>query len=370
MKPVKVGFVLASNLYKSLASTRVFAWNLFPYLKAANYDPIVCFEPVVAQEYPDVPGLSERMHDLGIEVAIFQKVHGPSVLQEVGKLSEKGIKTIYGVCDFIDNEMVAATDATIVVTDYLKGLYAPQLHDRIHVVHDGIENPDLYKTDYCAVSRGTRSNPPLQAVLVTGDELLEIPVIETPPDFVEITVIGYYPAAGSVTQRLKHVYRNIRSSATFRQNSLVVRRLFGRGFKTVNWDMNTVHKLMRDADIGIIPIDMRPDPMPNQNASPWQVKSENRLTMKMAVGLPVIASPVPSYLPVVDQGRNGFIATTRDDWNACFEELRDSRTRQRIGQNARISVLHMFSKEAQARKLARVIEAVRNKASTPATTRR
>ena len=128
---------------------------------------------------------------------------------------------------------------------------------------------------------------------------------------------------------------------------------------TVGWDFDTVHQLMANSDIGIIPVDMEHEPLPGQTVSSWQVRSENRLTMKMAVGLPVIASPVPSYLPVVQQGKNGFIATTRDEWLAFFEELRDPRRREEIGRSARESVLRKYSKEEQARKLLAVLDRVK-----------
>lgn len=359
MKGIKVGFILISNSRTPLPSTRIFALNMFPYLEAANYEPHISFEPSSNLENPEVSGLAERLREQRIEIAIFQKVHGASVLNEANKLSAAGIKTIYGVCDFIDNEMAAATDATIVVTDYLKSLYDPQFHHKIYVVHDGIEKPDAFKTDYGSMAEGGRKNRPLQAILVTANALADIPIIKVPPRFVEITVVGRYPPASSVMRRVQNAYWKVQSGATYAEKVLVARHLLGPRFKTINWDIDAVYKCMLNADIGIIPVDMQFDPLPQQKVSSWEVRSENRLTMKMSAGLPVIASPVPSYKAVIDQGKNGYLATTRDDWITYLSELRDPRLRQRIGQNARDSVLPRFSKAEQARKLIGVLEEVR-----------
>jgi len=354
MKPVKVAFVLASSSHAPLASTRIFALNMLPYLERAGFAPTIAFEPERATEQPDVAGLARKLEADGVGVAVFQKVHGTSVLQEVTALRNAGIRTVYAVCDLIENPMVAATDATVVVTEYLKGLYDAGLQHKMHVVHDGIENPDVFKTNYATTTSNARA---LRAVLVTGSALDELPAIGDPPPGVEVLVIGRYPPT-STMHKARRAYGRFRSNKGDGQHS-IVRRLFGGRFEKVNWNPATVHHLLVGADVGIIPVDMQRDPLPGHDVSWWQVKSENRLTMKMAAGLPVIASPVPSYLAVIEHGINGYVATTRDEWLACFEALRDPGLRQRMGQRARASVLPRFSRDEQARKLVAVLQAVR-----------
>jgi glycosyltransferase involved in cell wall biosynthesis len=75
----------------------------------------------------------------------------------------------------------------------------------------------------------------------------------------------------------------------------------------------------------------------------------------MGLGLPVIASPVPSYLGVVEQGVNGYIARTPHDWLRAIDELRDPLRRHQVGAAARASVLERFSKIEQASRLVRVL---------------
>lgn len=359
MSRARIGFILLSNSANPMPSTRIAVLNMFPYLRESGYEPLVSFEPGLHTEQPDVSGLAERLIRQKIRVAYFQKVHGPSVLSEMKKLSAAGIKTVYGVCDLIDDEIAEAADAVVVVTDYLKSLYPPALHHKIHVVHDGIENPGFMKSGPGRRNAGRA----LRAVLVTSGELYEIPVIRKPPGFVEITVVGRYPPIPSVRQRIAETYWKVRSKAGVGDKYRFLRSLLDKGFRTVNWSIETVYQAMASADIGIIPVDMRHDPLPQRQVSWWQVKSENRLTMKMALGLPVIASPVPSYAGVIEQGKNGYIATTRADWFACLDALRDPRLRQSIGQNARDSVIQRFSKEEQGRKLVQVLDDVLSEAS-------
>ena len=85
----------------------------------------------------------------------------------------------------------------------------------------------------------------------------------------------------------------------------------------------------------------------------------------MAVGLPVIASPVPAYLDIVEQGINGYIAHDRADWLNALQELRDADRRHRIGLAARETVLDRFSIPTQARKLIAALDRIRTMAPRP-----
>jgi glycosyltransferase involved in cell wall biosynthesis len=329
------------------------------FLRDANYEPHICFE--CDSDMPNVP-LADRLCAAGVEIAYFQKVHGPAVVREVEKVSQRGIRTIFGVCDVIDNEMARACDATIVVSDYLKNLYDPKLQPKIFVVHDGIERPEVERRESSSTRKVEKS---LKAVLVTAYAPLEIPIVRTPPKFVEITVVGRYPSSNSFLQKLRDSYWDILKKKNAAQRYRFIKHLLNKEFKTVSWDINSVYRVMAESDVGIIPVDMKHDPLPDQAVSSWQVRSENRLTMKMAIGLPVIASPVPSYHAVIQQGINGYLATDRADWIALFDQLRDPKIRQSIGSNARASVIERFSKESQARKLLTVLETVRRGSLEP-----
>jgi glycosyltransferase involved in cell wall biosynthesis len=235
-------------------------------------------------------------------------------------------------------------------------LYSQDLQEKIFVVHDGIERPEVQRnpTHSGDPSRSRR----LKAVLIIGSAPLELPIIGKVPSFLDVTVVGRYPSNNSFVQRVRDSYWEMRKRNTAEERYRFARHLVKPEFQTLSWDISTAYNAMAKADIGIIPVDTTASRLPGEQVSYWQVKSENRLTMKMAVGLPVVASPVPSYQPVIQQGINGYLADDRAEWIHYLEQLRDPRLRQSIGLEARRSVLHRFSKEEQARKLLAVLHKV------------
>jgi len=326
---------------------------MFPFLREANFEPQIVFEPEIATEIPDVAELAPRLLTERFRIVFFQKVHGPSVETLARQLSAAGISTVYGVCDLVNVAMAEATNTTIVVTEYLRSLYPPALQAKIRVVHDGIERPEVCKTSW-RPDRGSRSRP-LQAVLVTSVNLHELPVIDAPPEWLEVLIVGRYSRVRHSLQRLREVRWNLAAQRDSRERLSYLRFLTNRRIRCLAWDPVGVYERMRHADIGIIPIEVLPEPQLGAQISGWKVKSENRLTMKMGVGLPVIATPIPAYEPVIEQGRNGYLARSQRDWIECLDALRDPTLRRSIGNEARESVLTKYSMEAQARRLTEVL---------------
>ena len=346
----RVGFILASNSLTPLASTRISVLNMLPFLKAKGYDPLIVFEPSTATETPDLAGLTETMAALDIDIAYFQKVHGVSVHQQLAACKLAGIKTIYGVCDRVDNDMVQAVDITIVVTEFLKQIHAIGIQSRIRVVHDGIERPELALKQY-RLSTVTNARP--RAAIVTSSALTTIPVLKRwGQRYLDITVIGRYEEHSSLAQTLRTRLRL--TFATSKWPDLA--QLLGYGFNAEPWHIERVYDYLLQTEIGIIPIDMRPDPLPGHDVSYWEVKSENRLTLLMALGLPVIASPVPAYLNIIEQGVNGYLAHDRGDWIHAMLRLRDAEHRRTIGCAARATVINRYSLQEQARKLISILD--------------
>jgi len=69
-----------------------------------------------------------------------------------------------------------------------------------------------------------------------------------------------------------------------------------------------------------------------------------KLLQCMAVGLPVVCSPVGVNADIVTDGREGFHATTREEWVAKLDALiADSDLRRQMGQQGRLRVANAFS---------------------------
>jgi glycosyltransferase involved in cell wall biosynthesis len=75
----------------------------------------------------------------------------------------------------------------------------------------------------------------------------------------------------------------------------------------------------------------------------------------MALGLPSVVSPVGVNREIIDHGRNGFLATTEDDWVVTLDRLLvDPELRFRVGRAARVTVEERFSATVHAPRVAQV----------------
>lgn len=355
-RPRKVGFVLLSPADNPIPSTRISVLNMLPFLCRAGYDPTVVFQPPAATEVPDLGDLADRVLAGGFDVAYFQKVHGPSVQATIARVASAGVRTVYGVCDRIDPDLVRATDHTVAVAQFLKDMHPAELHNKISVVHDGIEQPSRVRAPDDP-RRGTRAHP-LRCVLVTSSSLDAIPAIGRLPPWATFTIVGRYPplaAQASFASRARVMLGQHRSLAA---KARTLRLLVHPRVQLAAWDPERVYREMQTADVGILPVDRIPPAQAGMPPPAWQLKSENRLTMKMCIGLPVIATPIPSYLPVVAHGTNAFFADTESDWASALERLRDPATRAAMGGAARASVSVRYSREEQAARLIAVLDAL------------
>jgi hypothetical protein len=347
-----VGFVLCSSVQDPIPSTRIAVLNMLSYLRSAAWQTHILFEPSIPSETPDITGVVERAVAARCEVVVFQKVRGAGAEALARHLRTAGIRTVYLVCDLVDIPMATATDATVVVTDYLKSLYPSTLQDRIYSVHDGIERPHACKR-FAGVDANAQGRP-LQAVLVTSSALRSVPVLDQVPAWLRVRIVGRY---ASGLQRWRELYREwLQQQPSARL--AYFRFLTDRRISCIPWHPDLVYCEMQKADIGIIPIDTYPAAQGSNLPPSWKVKSENRLTMKMAMGLPVIATPIPSYEPIIEHGVNGFFARSGQDWQICFKALRDPDRRLEMGQAARASVIEKYSMDAQAAKFLAVLQAV------------
>lgn len=351
---LKVGFVLLSPAARPIPSTRVAVTNILPALQRLGIEPHVLFEPEAACERPVLPShLLANALAQGLDVVAFQKVHGPSVQALARALRAHGVRTVFQVCDLVDPCMADLTDATVVVTDYLRSLYPAALQHKVFVVHDGIEQPQRCKTGWRDDTGSWRR--PLQAILVTSAELGALPQLGLPPPWLRVTVAGRYAPRGQWLLRLRRTRWAWAAQDGGHARARLAAALAHPRIARVPWHPQGVYDLLSQADIGVIPVDADTTSPPDAS---WRVKSENRLTLKMAMGLPVVATPIPAYESVVEHGVNGFLARSPADWQRCLRALRDPELRRDMGQRARVSVLETFSMPRQAQRLADALWAV------------
>jgi glycosyltransferase involved in cell wall biosynthesis len=358
---VKLGWVLLSPPTNPQPSTRIAALNVMASLGTAGYGSNILYAPTAGTERPQLPPLNELMQlvqSRDIDIVIFQKTYGESVLAFAKALRNVGIKTVFLVCDLVQAEMTQATDATVVVTPYLRSLYPQDLQGKIWVVHDGIENTELIKTHY-STQRGS-ANRPLDAVLVSSSAPLSLANMGYPPAWLRVGIFGRYAEQTTRFDRCKTAARSILKKRAWRQGPSVLAFATSRRIVTRPWTESAAYKALLSADIGVIPVDTSNYFVSGEFPPEWMRKSENRLTLKMSMGLPVIASPVPSYLDVINQGVNGFLADTRHEWQHCLTALRDPDLRLSMGRHARATVALRYSIAQQAAALVRILGSLTN----------
>lgn len=347
---MKIGFILCSGSREPMPSTRIAVLNMLPFLEATGLSTHILFEPQQPTETPNLAGVAELAIATRCNVVVFQKVRGTDAISLARQLDAAGIRTVFIVCDRVDVEMAQVTDSTVVVTDYLRSLYPAELQYKVHVIHDGIENPIPCKADW-GEHIGTHAVP-LRAVLVTSATLDHLPVMQAPPDWINVRIVGRYQLGHAKWRemRLQWLKQNVGEHIRY------LRFLMSRNITCVPWSSDGVYSELAQADVGILPITPGGIKWGDEHAQAWLRKSENRLTLKMSMGLPVIATPIPSYEPIIKHGVNGFFATTKEEWCACLCALRDPARRREMGLAARASVTDRFSMQEQARRLIAVLQ--------------
>lgn len=353
---LRLGWILLSPPTQPQPSTRIAGLHMMEDLAQHGIVSDILFAPQQATEQPQLPEPAQMLEQIrarGIDVVIFQKTHGESVRRLAAALQQAGVKSLFLVCDLILPELSVLTDATVVVTDYLRSLYPAELHHKLRVVHDGIERIELHKQDYGRQTGSAREA--LKATLVTSAPLRSLAAMGLPPAWLRLRILGQYPPGHGRFRRSLEVLRRWRRPGPDHHADLLAFAAHPR-ISTEAWSESAAYEALLDADIGVIPVDTRPTSPPGALPPNWMRKSENRLTLKMALGLPVIASPVPAYLDIIEHGVNGFIADSPQAWRDSLQALRDPELRERMGRVARQSVVERYSRARQAEAFLQVLQ--------------
>jgi glycosyltransferase involved in cell wall biosynthesis len=114
------------------------------------------------------------------------------------------------------------------------------------------------------------------------------------------------------------------------------------------WSEDAEIDCLHRFDVGIMPL----------ADDAWsQGKCAYKLIQYMAVGLPVVASPIGMNRKVVSHGENGFLATTAEEWLTSLRILaQDPDLRRRMGDAGRLRVERDFALDPAT---PRLIEALR-----------
>jgi glycosyltransferase involved in cell wall biosynthesis len=115
------------------------------------------------------------------------------------------------------------------------------------------------------------------------------------------------------------------------------------GMKLVDWSEASEVSEVQKMDIGIMPL----RDLPFQRG-----KCGYKLIQYMACGLPVVAAPVGVNSDLVEEGKNGFLATSQEEWAGALSRLIGSSSlRSEFGLAGRRKVEENYSLAAHAPRL-------------------
>jgi glycosyltransferase involved in cell wall biosynthesis len=103
--------------------------------------------------------------------------------------------------------------------------------------------------------------------------------------------------------------------------------------------------------------------------NPW--KFFFKTIQYMALGLPVVARRMGSNAEVIDDGVNGYLVETEEEWlDRLLLLASDAGLRRRLGEAARTTVVERYSVQSQMPRLVSVFEnALRSSGTTTQSTR-
>jgi glycosyltransferase involved in cell wall biosynthesis len=151
-----------------------------------------------------------------------------------------------------------------------------------------------------------------------------------------ITTIRHFEVVIPVLHRLKNKYGNKLVFKVIGDANFSVQEL---GIQGIRWSKQDELDELSKIDIGIMPL---PD-------DEW---SKGKCGLKglqyMALGIATVMSPVGVNTEIIQNGTNGFLATTDDEWFGVLCQLiDDADLRKRMGEAARKTVVEKYSVESQ-----------------------
>ncbi len=160
------------------------------------------------------------------------------------------------------------------------------------------------------------------------------------------------PSTTRYLESLAPVFQNICANHQARLVAIGAKyfQIGGIDLEIKKWSEATEVNDLSQIDVGIMPLDN----------TPWsRGKCGFKLIQYMACSKAVIASPVGVNTNIVENGVNGFLASTHQEWIDALVKLRDHRELQeQMGKNGRTTVDNRYSLEVTAPKLVELLKSV------------
>ncbi len=206
-----------------------------------------------------------------------------------------------------------------------------------------------------AYARKFNSNVVIVPTTIDTDEYRPVPVTRDPGKIVigwsgSITTIKHFEFALPFLRLLKKKYGDKISIKVIGDGSYINEEL---GIHGLPWKKEDEVKELSTFDIGIMPL---PD-------DEWaNGKCGLKGLQYMALGIPTLMSPVGVNSEIVQQGVNGFLPSTTEEWVDQIEALiASAELRQKMGEAARKTVEEKYSVNAWKEKYVELLNRLINK---------
>jgi hypothetical protein len=273
---------------RTVASARLHGYLIHEYLVNRGWASSLLYVPSerISDAPMDLIDLVNRAHIRDGDIVVFQKLHGHVTVASMESVRRRHGRVIFIDCDYPLKTLEAATsNLTLCSSDYLASQYSLKGIVNVRVISEAYESSHPVRV--------REDDPPLcvwfghfEPVRMLELRWLNELLARSLPDYRLLTIWNGEPASKK-------------------------------------WDLSTIWSDIGQCDIALIT---------GNDSVATSCKSPNRLVQAMALGLPVVAYPIPSYRPIIHTGRNGFLCRTEPEWIAALRLLRSVAARRQVGE--------------------------------------
>jgi len=251
-------------------------------------------------------------------VVFFTETYGPGAERLVAALRAAGTKTVYVTGDYHAGGMPAAVDWTVVSSEGQRALAGPGA-DNVSVIESSLEpDPRLVKR-------------------------------HGPRDEIRVVWVGY----PDNLHLLEPVRAALCDPRLARYRLVTISR--GPG-ATLQWHPRRVWRDLLDGDIAVLPMAPAPPAAADRPPGWYPSKPNTRMTMLKSLGLPIVATPIDSYVATLRHREGCLFAETVQEWADALATLADPAARARIGLAERERILATWGADAIGRRWLALVE--------------
>lgn len=288
---------------RETASSRIHGYRIHDYLKTRGLHSEILSSPLHWSS--DAPLRAEDLEECSFlspgDVVVIQKLQGEHTQALVRALSSRGVNAVYVDSDLpLKLDEARACVAVVCSSEHLAQLYREHGLPNVHFI------PDAYEV---------RRRPKIR-LSTTGLHCV------------------WFGGADPLRWFEVECLRTVLSASDLRHWQLIT--VSNHDGADIRWALPACWDHIHDADAVVV----------TGNDYPWsQVKSANRPVQAMALGVPPVVYPLPSYRSVIDHGHNGYLCGQPEEWRAALLALTDPEVRHKVAHNAFDYTSHNFSLE-------------------------